>query len=75
MDMVQQESIDMKTLDNDLKQTEVTARRDYLIRQLNKLGTYHTDTGQALRLISLSELEWMHITAKNDFARSYYGGD
>ncbi|PAE27900.1 hypothetical protein CHI07_17040 [Paenibacillus sp. 7884-2] len=65
----------MKEIDAGLKQTEVKARREYLIRQLNKLGTYHADTGQALRLISLSELEWMHITAKNDFARSYYGGD
>ena len=65
----------MKEIDAGLKQTEVEARRNYLIRQLNRLGVYHTDTGQALRLISLSELEWMHITAKNEFARSYYGGD
>ena len=59
----------MKEIDAGLKQTEIEARRNYLIRQLNKLGTYHTDAGQALRLVSLSELEWMHITAKNKVAR------
>lgn len=49
----------------------VQDRRNHLINELNKLGVYHTDVGRALRLVSLSELEWMHITAKNHAARAF----
>ncbi len=59
----------MKEIDDGLKQTEATARRDYLIRQLNRLGVSKTIYDSPLDKASLYALEMTHIQEKNKVAR------
>lgn len=59
----------MKEIDTGLKQTEVEARKNYLIRQLNKLGISHTSDGRSLNDVSLYTLEWSYISVKCEVAR------
>lgn len=62
----------MQSLDERLKNTEVQQRKDYLTRQLNKLGIYRYPASDiSLNDLSLSQLEWMHVEELNKAARAY----
>ncbi|WP_051681321.1 Fur-regulated basic protein FbpA [Virgibacillus alimentarius] len=61
----------MKILRENLRQTEITQRRNFLIRQLHNLEIYKTIDGRELEDCSLYTLEWVHITEKNKFAEGF----
>lgn len=62
---------DMQEIDEALKQTESDKRREYLTKQLNKLGIYRDKDGRYLNWLELPELEDLHISAKCDAARKF----
>ncbi|WP_255247367.1 hypothetical protein [Paucisalibacillus globulus] len=61
----------LEALDEQLKQTEITARKNYLIRQLRILGLELAPDGRMLEDLSLYTLEWMHVEEKNKAAKAY----
>lgn len=60
----------MKEIDSGLKQTEVEARKSYLIRNLKKLGISYTSDGRRLEDVSLYTLEWTNVTVQNNEVRA-----
>lgn len=61
----------MKEIDAGLKQTESDKRREYVTKQLNKLGIYRAKDGRHFNWLELPELEGLHISAKCDAARAF----
>ena len=55
-----------------LKETEVKQRKDYLIRNLKRIGVYQTKDGRSLESLRLAELEWIYIEEKNDELREEF---
>jgi hypothetical protein len=50
----------------------VTARKGFLIKQLNKLGIYQLSDGRKVdENLSLYTLEWSHVEEKNKVAKAY----
>lgn len=61
----------IESIDERLKQTEVQARKQYLIKKLNKLGIHQSRDGRRLTDLSLYSLEWVHIQELNKVAETY----
>lgn len=55
-----------KFIDNGIEE-----RKEFLTRELNKLGFYRTRDGRRLEKLSLYTLEWMYVDEKNKAARAY----
>jgi hypothetical protein len=64
--------LSIETIDKQLKETEVSQRRKYLIQQLHNMEIYQTKDGRKLEEISLYTLEWTHIDAINESAKAYW---
>lgn len=60
----------LEEIDRGLRETEVRARRAFLINQLKSMGIDYTRDGRRLEECSLYTLEWTHIEAKNEAARA-----
>lgn len=65
----------LEEIDRGLRETEVRARRAFLINQLKSMGVEYTRDGRRLEECSLYTLEWTHIEAKNEAARAYGEGE
>lgn len=61
----------LEAIDQQLKETEVSQRKKYLIRQLHNMGVYKTSDGRRLEDVSLYTLEWTYIEAQNEAAKAY----
>ncbi len=49
--------------------TAVNVRKEFLKRELRKLGVFETTDGRKLDDVSLYTLEWNYVIAKNDAIR------
>lgn len=56
----------MQALDKRLQETEVKQRKDFLIRNMKRLGVTHTTDGRKLEDVSLYTLEWTYVTVLNE---------
>ncbi|WP_245604767.1 hypothetical protein [Paucisalibacillus globulus] len=61
----------LESIDQSLRETEVEARKNYLIRQLRFLGLELSIDGRMLEDLSLYTLEWMHVEEKNKAAKAF----
>lgn len=61
----------LQTIDNRLKDTEVSQHRRFLIKQLHNMEIYYTSDGRKLEDVSLYTLEWTYIDMRNEVARAY----
>jgi hypothetical protein len=61
----------LESIDQHLRETEITARKNFLIRQLRILGLELSPDGRMLEDLSLYTLEWMHVEEQNKAARAY----
>ncbi|WP_246145107.1 Fur-regulated basic protein FbpA [Oceanobacillus sojae] len=52
-----------------MSETDVQKRKHYLIKELHRMEIYQTSDGRQLNSLTLSDLEWEHITARCEAAR------
>ncbi|MEN2468111.1 Fur-regulated basic protein FbpA [Ornithinibacillus sp. JPR2-1] len=61
----------LEAIDKQLKATEVSQRKKFLIKQLHNLDIYQTSDGRKLEDLSLYTLEWLHVEERNKAAKAY----
>ncbi|MEN2765813.1 Fur-regulated basic protein FbpA [Ornithinibacillus xuwenensis] len=61
----------LKSIDQCLRDSEVKARKNYLIGQLRKMGIEKAKDGRSLGDLSLYSLEWMYVEEINKAAKAY----
>lgn len=61
----------LEAIDQQLKDTEVSQRKKYLIKQLHNMEVYKTSDGRKLEDVSLYTLEWTFIEVQNEAAKAF----
>jgi hypothetical protein len=65
----------LESIDQRLRDSEVKARKNYLICQLRKMGIEMAKDGRNLDDLSLYSLEWMYVEEINKAAKAYGEGE